>query len=206
MSYAFITIDYFNGPINIPNSASDRPEGAQLQEFINAQTPIFLYDILGYTFSNNLISEMAAYDTLNPENTNDKWLRLVFGATYQGPDGVTYKWDGLTTHVTSNGSAVEKYLSPIANFVYCKLREANSSTTTQGGEAVAKFENNSAASLIPKLTWAWNRMTEMNWNMHRFIMANISEYDSYDYIGQTYPPYEGQFRNISNNQNLFITI
>jgi hypothetical protein len=85
------------------------------------------------------------------------------------------------------------------------------------GEARANHENATNISSYDKLQRAYNKMVDLNYTLHNFIMANVEDYPNY--IGIEYPPIErphirfGTFNNFitnptiqNDNQNLFVKI
>ena len=200
MAFEFINSGYFSGKLQLPNVAGSLPEGSALDEAIESYTKEYLYTILGYPLAARLIAIMDAYNPASPNDTATEYRQLTFGSTYVGSDGVTYKWNGFTTHVDDVGD----FISPIANYVYCKKRELDLQITVASGGVVPNYEHGTTSLDTYKIQKAWNDMVKMNWHLHNWLTANASSFTAYKYIGATYVPDTDLIDLCADNQLLFI--
>lgn len=171
------------GTINIPTATTT--EQNIVNQFIDDKEPEFLTDLFGYEFY-QLYREGVDINTTI-------YMDIKNGKTYTNSAGLLCKWEGFT-----------KNRNPIANYIYYHFQKDNASITRSTGENATSVENGTRVTPWPKMKAAWCKMVEWNWNLHDFLVANKSIYPKY--IGHTYPPYKGQYRNILPNQNLFIDI
>lgn len=203
-AFEFITPDYFIGSLNLPHTSSTLAEGDILADAIKKYTKEYLDNILGLNMASNL---RAAMETYNPDDVGETdviWRNLTFGNIYTGYDGQTYKWEGFCTHLIEDDVVSGLLISPIANYVYCRLMRQRQSTTVGNGEVTPTFENGITSSSLPKVVDAWDEMVQMNWHLHNYIYLNAEDYEDENYVGFTYAPYIEQCRNIRANQELFI--
>ena len=204
MAFDFILPDYFRINLSLSDTGTSTAEGLSLQEHIDKYTPVYLETILGYRLAARVIAVMDLYDPQNPTDTAVEYRRLVFGNTYSHEsDEQTYKWEGLTTHLDTDGVISGKLISPIANFVYCLKLRHNASTTVGNGQVIPKYENGMTLSSYNKIVDAWNEMVDYNIHLHNYIDANATDYADYDYIGIQYPPALSMYNNLAPNQQLF---
>ena len=181
----------FIGQISIPNSAPAHTEGANLAIFITDYEDKFLTDVLGYKMSKDFTTAIAA----NP--TSGVWFDLWKGAEFTDSLGRLNLWPGFrnTAHQLS-----------IANFIYTKYIEATQTNTTGIGEKATNATNAVTTTPIEKVCRAWNKMVDLNYILHDFILANISDYP--DYIGiNGFSPIDyvaGNYEDRIGNRNYFI--
>lgn len=207
MAFDFITPEYFHNTLALPNLGVGSIERTAFTEVINKYVKEYLETILGYRLANRLISIMDSYDPLTPSATDAMYRYLVFGTTYTNEvDDVVYKWNGFTTHIDDDGAILGDKISPIANYVYCRYRRDTATNTMGNAEVMSVHEHSITSTPLYKQVDAWNEMVQHNWHMHNWLMQNIDDaaFSSYGYIGDVYEPNTELFRNIHDNQNLFI--
>lgn len=204
MAFIFINSDYFQGDLNLSNIATGSIEGAILTQKIDFYKRRYFETLLGYELATAFLDEMEAYDPNNPTLTYQGWLDLAFGTTYVGDDEVVYRWRGFRSHDSPNVSDNDDYISPFANYIFCKHLQQISVVTTSMGAGSANVENMATRSPIDKIVEAWNQMCEWHWHLHNVIMTSIEDYDGY--IGEKYPPTLKLGYQITENRNLFLPI
>lgn len=152
-----IDLTYFIREINI-GQRSQLEVQENLSYFVERYEREFLELTLGYDMANEVIS--ASEDL---ENATDAMKQLISG------DGL---WLGLIN---------DSKISPIANYVYWHYTESEVLQAVGTGVVVPQNENSRIANPTLKLVRAWNDMIVMCSKMHKYIIANKSEYPDYEW-------------------------
>lgn len=150
---------YFTQKLSLPQRGNT--EGQDLiADFIETYEEEYLKKVLGYDL-------WLAFSTgIEGSGTPDqRWLDLLEGLpfTYLSKN---YNWDGFETLLKT----------PIANYVYYKYMEDQSTINTLAGTTVQVVDNNSRVNAVSKMVDAWNRMVDMNKTLWMFLKANTSVY------------------------------
>jgi len=167
IDWSYFIRDIYVANSNVNNPAS--PQGGELRDFIYYEDK-FLTEILGYELYKDLLANL----------TDVKYTRLIEGAEFTDSCGRLNKWSGF--------SNAEK-ISPIANFIYVELLSHRASNNSGVGVVGTDVENGHRTSPSDKIISAWNKMVDLNWVMHDFIMKNKAAYPIY--IGIKFPPKGG---------------
>jgi hypothetical protein len=156
---------YFIGEINIPNT-STTAIGELLDWFIEKYEPELLTDVLGYEL-------YKAFSTgLEEDAIEQKWTDLLEGKEYTDISNKIRKWNGLIDE--------DKKLSLIANYVYYRFIQNNTTQTASMGEVKSVNENAIIASPSVKLVKSWNEMSKNILELKDFLDANKEEYPEWE--------------------------
>lgn len=96
-----------------------------------------------------------------------EYLRIVFGSEVVPEEVIDMLQDD------------ELFISPIANYVFCKVLPMYQSMATASGEKVKGAEGSTVADYQGRMTYAWNQMVYMN--------ALIRERLDTEGVADTYP-------------------
>jgi len=200
--FQFINNSYFDKvSLSLPNTDPSKGEGSVLRQFILDEQVSYLEILLGNKMAYDFISGISSVTDTTP-TADAKWLNLLFGKKILNGEMVE-GWLGFSNHhVYSVNVGSERRISPYANYIYCKWVEQKYTTTMGQGEALAKHENSVNATSYQKLMKANNKMVDLHYKMHNFIISNIADYP--DYIGIEYPPVTDVSLITNSNQYLFI--
>lgn len=104
-----------------------------------------------------------------------------------GKDLTDEEFDNLPENIQSLIVDMNLNISPIANYVYCRILPDYASKSTNAGEKTKKSENSTDTSYQAKLILAWNRMVEMNGEIREAMYTEGLE-DTYttDYTDPIY--------------------
>lgn len=155
-----IDYTYFVGDINLPQGGSSDGQ-AYIDRFITIYETEFLQMVLGYDLWKAFTDGLAA------GSPDQKWIDLRDGKQFADLSLQNKKWIGFKN---------TNLVSPIANYVYCKIMEDMQTHTTSIGEAQNAAENAVIVSASHKIVNAWNRMVEMNLVLKDFLDANLTTY------------------------------
>lgn len=106
-----------------------------------------------------------------------KWLDLRDGKTYTDLHSQKRIWGGLANSATK--------VSPVANYVFYWYSRSTASWGTGAGQVLPKVDNGQRTSFSNKLTWAWNRMVDMNVSLVSFLNANAAIYPEWTPIAES---------------------
>lgn len=140
-------------------------------------------------------------------NTGQTWDLLMAGDEFQPAEIFVIHFTGNITPSTT--SSIN--LSPIANYVYWKIREYGTTLTTPTGEVVADNENSSVITPGRKMCSSWNNMVSYNYTLWMFLWVNKttyglseSDFNSFWKDGQTwYYLKDADILNMGNTVNDF---
>lgn len=161
---SLIDTSYFFGDCQI-GQLSEQSVQDKVTWFINQYEPEILQALLGYD-TYNAFTKGLAVTPIDP-----KWTNLKLGVEYVDIAGFTKKWRGLAPAVV--GSFVE---SPIAYYVYYKIRKKDATNTGGVGENETQSQNSVPVSPAQKMVTAWNRMVTINRELFDFMYAKQSDY------------------------------
>lgn len=162
------TASMFTGSIFLPNTSTNYAEGQQLAQFIVQYERQYLLDYFGYTLGTAIINNIGSG---TPDADLDK---IIEGDTFIDDEGITQGWIGFSNTFL---------LSPIANYIYCKVQQQRDSLSTGVGEMFPIAENNIRTDAGAKVTNAWNEMCDMNYMLHKYMKANEDVTAYADYVG-----------------------
>lgn len=170
---SLIDSSYFVGEIDIPN-IDERPNTIEFN--IEKFEKEFLICLLGRELYDDFIEGL---EEATPEQ---KWLDLRDGANFD------LEYCGKTIPMTWEGLVNTEKFSPIAFYVYYKIRLEELTTVTGSAEVAAEHENSVRANARRKMVNAWNRMLDMYGEIR---------YDdkSFDYNGYSYNVFPRYFIN-----------
>jgi hypothetical protein len=196
--FQFINNSYFDKlKLTLPNTSSSG-EGEVLRLLIDDEQINYLTIMLGTELATLFIDGITQVTNTTLGNTNAKWLNLLFGK--KGVNN-TYSndWLGFSNHYVYVSASIgsTRRISPYANYIYNMMIESKITTTFGQGEAQPNFENSTLSNPYIKLMRSWNDMVKYHYQMHNFIMENISDYPSY--VGVEYPPID----NINLHNTIF---
>jgi hypothetical protein len=196
--FQFINNSYFDKlKLTLPNTSSSG-DGEVLRLLIDDEQINYLTIMLGTELATLFIDGITQVTNTTLGNTNAKWLNLLFGK--KGVNN-TYSndWLGFSNHHVYVSASVgsTRRISPYANYIYNMMIESKITTTFGQGEAQPNFENSTLSNPYIKLMRSWNDMVKYHYQMHNFIMENISDYPSY--VGVEYPP----IQNINLHNTIF---
>lgn len=157
---------HFVGEINLPNLDTGSPQLSYLQTMIDRHEPSYLSDVLGYELAQLLIEDQGV---ASPP-TSGVYYDLLQGKEFTDSLGRLNKWEGFASPV----------YNPIAHYIYCLVLRDSHSTFNGIGVTRPKSENSEIYSPHEKITYAWNRMVDINCVLHDFLTQNIDDYPSYE--------------------------
>jgi len=195
--FQFINNSYFDKlKLTLPNTSSSG-EGEVLRLLISDEQINYLQIMLGTELATLFIDGITQVTDSTLGNTAGKWLNLLFGE--KDVNNGYNSWLGFSNHhvYVANSTGNTRRISPYANYIYNIMIESKITTTFGQGEAQPNFENSTLSNPYIKLMRSWNDMVKYHYQMHNFIMENISDYPSY--IGIKYPPIE----NINLHNTIF---
>lgn len=158
---ALIDLNFFQGSLHLPyvnlQSASPASSGRAID-----------------TKQQQLEREIAIYQK--------DYLKRLFGE-----DITDAQFEELPENIQALIVDTNLNISPIANYVYCRVLPDYASRTTQAGEKRKGSENSTDTSYQAKLILAWNRMVEMNGEIREAMYTEGLE-DTYitDYTDPIY--------------------
>lgn len=158
---ALIDLNFFQGSLHLPyvnlQSASPASSGRAID-----------------TKQQQLEREIAIYQK--------DYLKRLFGE-----DITDAQFEELPENIQALIVDTNLNISPIANYVYCRVLPDYASRTTQAGEKTKRSESSTDTSYQAKLILAWNRMVEMNGEIRESMYTEGLE-DTYttDYTDPIY--------------------
>lgn len=161
-----IATTYFDGPIAIAG-ITDAATIAEVGMYINELEPEFLNNLLGTDLAGKLVQGLT--------DATPKYVSIRDGGAYTNREGRPARWFGLKRKLGDS----DKYISPIADYVYCNYMRTNATLTTGTGEKVVAAANTVQASAQIKIGRAWNRMAVMNWELVDFLLSNVTDYPEF---------------------------
>lgn len=179
-----ITPDYFINGLSLPNTGSGNAEYENITSLIDTLSQPYLEDLLGVTMAGDFITSIE--DILEtPDSVSEHWKNLLFGKTFTSRSGVGLRWVGLSSHELIEGLGNTDKRSPLANYVYVKYLQQNTSSTQAIGEVESNFENGRIVSPNSKFVNAWQEM--VNWHMvlNEFLLTYITVDQYKDYFPQS---------------------
>jgi hypothetical protein len=195
--FQFINNYYFDKlKLTLPNT-SQFYDGEVLRLLIQDEQINYLQIILGSELATSFINGIIQVTNVSLGTTDAKWLNLLFGKKDIN-NAYSNDWLGFSNHKIYNSSVGnDTRISPYANYIYKMMIESKITTTFGQGEAQPNFENSTLSIPYIKLMRSWNDMVKYHYQMHNFIMENISDYPSY--VGVEYPP----IQNINLHNTIF---
>jgi hypothetical protein len=186
--FQFINNSYFDKlKLTLPNTSSSG-EGEVLRSLSSDEQINYITIMLGSELATLFINGISTVTDMSIGTTDAKWLNLLFGKKDVN-NSYANDWLGFSNHKVYNPSVGNtRKISPYANYVYNIMIESKITTTFGQGEAQPNFENSTLSNPYVKLMRSWNDMVKYHYQMHNFIMDNISDYPTY--IGVKYPPIE----------------
>lgn len=158
----------FEGLISLPNTLPTKASGELLGLLSTSCSEELLTNVLGY--------ELHALLVTNEAQGSGIYHDIIAGVEFTDSLDRLNKWMGFT-----------RGYNPIANYVYFKWMQQNSTTSTGVGEKVANAENMTSASGAFKANKAWNQMVDWLTVLHDYLIINQADYPTY--LGITYSPY-----------------
>lgn len=157
---SIVDYTYFKGEITIAQLS--QPEVLEdVNRMISKYETRFLKSLLGLGFYN------AFMDGIDPiSGAEERWMKILLGTEYEH-NGKDREWIGFQN--------MEKE-SPIANYVYTKYLEKESSQAVGIGVVRPVAENAIVVSVVEKTVRAWNEMVEWEYELIRYLDANRLEY------------------------------
>lgn len=151
---ALIDFTYFQGELIVPNLVGTLgthiATQSNLQWFINKYEVDYLNKLLG--------KDMAAtFLTALDDNPDQKWIDLK---------------DQII-------DSVNKY-SPITNYVYYFYRRSTHTNFSMSGETESKNENSQVVSPSSKITFIYNEMVDMSYEIYEWLIENKDIYPEFD--------------------------
>jgi hypothetical protein len=196
--FQFINNSYFDKlKLTLPNTSLSY-DGEVLRLLIEDEQINYLQIILGSELATLFIDGISQVTDSSLGTTDAKWLNLLFGKKDIN-NGYSNDWLGFSNHhvYILDDIGNTSRTSPYANYIYKMMIESKITTTFGQGEAQPNFENSTLSIPYIKLMRSWNDMVKYHYQMHNFIMENISDYPSY--VGVKYPPIE----NINLHNTIF---
>lgn len=159
---SLIDYTYFQkGAIAIPNLKDENL--ANLNSYIDIYEDVYFNKMLGIELKNEFLTGLEA---ATPEQ---RWLDLRDGVEYV-VDDKTYQWIGFIN--------IAK-LSPIANYVFCKLIQDEQTRNTGLGEVNPTTENGSVVFPYRRMGLVWSQMAEWNRSLFHFLNENEADYEAW---------------------------
>ena len=161
---ATIDTSYFFGNLLIAQK-SDSSVSSSLVWFIDQHEPRLLTDLLGYELYKNYLAGIAG--------NVQKYLYIRDGTEFTNRAGILTKWRGVKY---LDGTAKK---SLIANYIFCRWMENETSFTTGTGEKVANNQNAINVSNGHKIIMAWNEMADMIAELCEFLLSKQTDYPEF---------------------------
>ena len=161
-----IDLTYFEGAIAIPQ-LNDAAVASDANLFVAEYTEKFFRDLFGDEFYKKYTDGLAA--------NNAKYVAIRDGKDYVNRNQQNKSWKGLKRKL----GALDKYISPIADFVFVWYKRTNVTFSTGTGEKTLGAANAEQASANLKIAKAWNRMADMNWELVDFLLSNEIDYPEF---------------------------
>jgi len=161
-----IDSSYFFGELDIPNI---RERQNTIDSNIEKYEKEFLICLLGQALFKEFQTALDAGPLVE-----QRWIDLKDGADF------TLDFFGTQVPLKWNGLVNTEKVSPIAYYVYYKIRLEDLTTTMGSAEVVAKHENSVAANARRKMVNSWSKMLDLygsirfNEFAHDFHFLNTS--------------------------------